>query len=218
MGQMIDEEDCEVCIPFEQEWIFTYGDLVTLLLCFFIILFSMCRTDVEKSKQISDSLKGMPPGSPFIFNGQSSNLDKASKELEQLEVPDDVTINASKAGVEVTFSKTVAFEQGSVSISEKAKKTLDKMLPIIGQLQNNIEISGHTDESDSNKKYPSSWELSVARASVIAAFLESKLIPVERIQVAGYGDSRPRFNPDTAYKRNLNRRVQILLLPEDQTR
>ena len=218
MGQMIDEEDCEICIPFEQEWIFTYGDLVTLLLCFFILLFSMCRTDVEKSKQISDSLKSMPPGSPFIFNGQSSNLDKASKELEQLEVPDDVTINASKAGVEVTFSKTVAFEQGSVSISEKAKKTLDKMLPIIGQLQNNIEISGHTDESDSNKKYPSNWELSVARASVIAAFLESKLIPVERIQVAGYGDSRPRFNPDTAYKRNLNRRVQILLLPEDQTR
>ena len=218
MGQMIDEEDCEICIPFEQDWIFTYGDLVTLLLCFFILLFSMCRTDVEKSKQISESLKGMPPGSPFIFNGQSSNLDKASKELEQLEVPDDVTINASKAGVEVTFSKTVAFEQGSVSISEKAKKTLDKMLPIIGQLQNNIEISGHTDESDSNKKYPSSWELSVARASVIAAFLESKLIPVERIQVAGYGDSRPRFNPDTAYKRNLNRRVQILLLPEDQTR
>ena len=218
MGQMIDEEDCEICIPFEQEWIFTYGDLVTLLLCFFILLFSMCRTDVEKSKQISESLKGMPPGSPFIFNGQSSNLDKASKELEQLEVPDDVTINASKAGVEVTFSKTVAFEQGSVSISEKAKKTLDKMLPIIGQLQNNIEISGHTDESDSNKKYPSSWELSVARASVIAAFLESKLIPVERIQVAGYGDSRPRFYPDTAYKRNLNRRVQILLLPEDQTR
>ena len=218
MGQMIDEEDCEICIPFEQEWIFTYGDLVTLLLCFFILLFSMCRTDVEKSKQISESFKGMPPGSPFIFNGQSSNLDKASKELEQLEVPDDVSINASKAGVEVTFSKTVAFEQGSVSISEKAKKTLDKMLPIIGQLQNNIEISGHTDESDSNKKYPSSWELSVARASVIAAFLESKLIPVERIQVAGYGDSRPRFNPDTAYKRNLNRRVQLLLLPEDQTR
>ena len=218
MGQMIDEEDCEICIPFEQEWIFTYGDLVTLLLCFFILLFSMCRTDVEKSKQISDSLKGMPPGSPFIFNGQSSNLDKASKELEQLEVPDDVSINASKAGVEVTFSKTVAFEQGSVSISEKAKKTLDKMLPIIGQLQNNIDISGHTDESDSNKKYPSNWELSVARASVIAAFLESKLIPVGRIQVAGYGDSRPRFNPDTAYKRNLNRRVQILLLPEDQTR
>ncbi|MED5403844.1 MAG: OmpA family protein, partial [SAR324 cluster bacterium] len=154
----------------------------------------------------------------FIFNGQSSNLDKASRELEQLEVPDDVSINASKAGVEVSFSKTVAFEQGSVTLSEKAKGAVIKMLPIIGQLQNNIEISGHTDESDSNQKYPSNWELSVARASVIAAFLESKLIPSDRIQVAGYGDSRPRFNPDTAYKRSLNRRVQIVLMPEDQTR
>ena len=218
MGQMIDEEECEICIPFEQEWIFTYGDLVTLLLCFFILLFSMCKTDVEKSKRISDSFKSMPPGSPFIFSGQSSALDKASRELEQLEVPDDVSISASKAGVEVSFSKTVAFAQGSVILTEKAKGTLIKMLPIIGQLQNYIEISGHTDESDANQKYPSNWELSVARASVIAAFLESKQIPAERIQVAGYGDSRPRFFPDTAYKRNLNRRVQIVLMPEDQTR
>mgnify|MGYP002037616643 CR=1 FL=1 len=53
---------------------------------------------------------------------------------------------------------------------------------------------------------------------VIAAFLESKLIPIKRMQVAGYGDTRPRFFPDTAYKRNLNRRVQILLLPEDKDR
>ena len=37
MGQMIDEEDCEVCKPFDQEWIFTYGDLVTLLFCFFVL-------------------------------------------------------------------------------------------------------------------------------------------------------------------------------------
>ena len=70
MGQLIDEEECEVCIPFDQEWIFTYGDLVTLLLCFFILLFSMCRTDVEKSKQISESLKSMPP------EVHSSSVDK----------------------------------------------------------------------------------------------------------------------------------------------
>ena len=103
-------------------------------------------------------------------------------------------------------------------MKDKAIKTLDKMMPIIGQLQNIIEIAGHTDESDSNQKYPSNWELSTARASVIAAFLNQNFIPINRIQVAGYGDSRPRFFPDTAYKRNLNRRVQILLLPEDKDR
>ena len=65
MGQMIDEEDCEVCKPFDQEWIFTYGDLVTLLFCFFVLLVSLCKTDVEKIKQISASFKENPPGSPL---------------------------------------------------------------------------------------------------------------------------------------------------------
>ena len=82
-----------------------------------------------------------------------------------------------------------------------------------------VQVEGHTDNIPiSNDEFPSNWELSVARASVIASFLESKKISTDRIQVAGYGDSRPRFNPDTAYKRNLNRRVQILLMPEDFTR
>ena len=85
--------------------------------------------------------------------------------------------------------------------------------------ENPLEIEGHTDNVPINTlRFPSNWELSVARASVIAAFLESKLIPIKRMQVAGYGDTRPRFFPDTAYKRNLNRRVQLLLLPEDKDR
>ena len=218
MGQMIDEEDCEVCKPFDQEWIFTYGDLVTLLFCFFVLLVSLCKTDVEKIKQISASFKENPPGSPFVFTGQSSNLDKAAQQLEKLDVPDDVEINASDKGGEVTFRRTVSFEQGSTEISEKAVKAMKKMLPIIGQMQNDIEISGHTDDTDINNRFPSNWEMSVARASAIAGFLEANKIAPERMQVVGYGDSRPRFNADTAYKRALNRRVEILLLPEEQTR
>ena len=218
MGQMIDEEDCEVCKPFDQEWIFTYGDLVTLLFCFFVLLVSLCKTDVEKIKQISASFKENPPGSPFVFTGQSSNLDKAAQQLEKLDVPDDVEINASDKGVEVTFRRTVSFEQGSTEISEKAVKAMKKMLPIIGQMQNDIEISGHTDDTDINNRFPSNWEMSVARASAIAGFLEANKIAPERMQVVGYGDSRPRFNADTDYKIALNRRVEILLLPEEQTR
>ena len=218
MGQMIDEEDCEVCKPFDQEWIFTYGDLVTLLFCFFVLLVSLCKTDVEKIKQISASFKENPPGSPFVFSGQSSNLDKAAQQLEKLDVPDDVEINASDKGVEVTFRRTVSFEQGSIEISEKAVKAMKKMLPIIGQMQNDIEISGHTDDTDVNNRFPSNWEMSVARASAIAGFLQANKIAPERMQGVGYGDSRPRFNADTAYKRALNRRVEILLLPEEQTR
>ncbi len=218
MGQMIDEEDCEVCVPFDQEWIFTYGDLVTLLMCFFVLLFSMCKMDVEKIDQISDSLKTQPPGSPFIFSGRSSNLEKAAQELEKLDMPDDVNVNAGKDGVEVTFSKIVAFDLGSIELKKEARDAIDQSLPIIGGLNNDILIAGHTDETDANPDFPSNWELSIARAGVIADYLESKQIPRSRIQVAGFGNSRPRFYADTSYKRGLNRRVEVILLPEDQER
>ena len=51
MGQIIDSDDCPICEEFKDGWIFTYGDLVTLLLCFFILLFSLCKIDDHKLKQ-----------------------------------------------------------------------------------------------------------------------------------------------------------------------
>ena len=78
--------------------------------------------------------------------------------------------------MEVTFRRTISFEQGSIEISEKAVKAMKKMLPIIGQMQNDIEISGHTDDTDVNNRFPSNWEMSVARASAIAGFLQANKI------------------------------------------
>ena len=92
------------------------------------------------------------------------------------------------------------------------------MLPIIASLPNLILVEGHTDEAETGARYPSSWELSIARASSVAIHLEEKKIDGRRIQIAGYGNTRPRFFNDTAYKRSLNRRVNIILLPEDQER
>jgi chemotaxis protein MotB len=218
MGQIIDSDDCPVCEEFKDGWIFTYGDLVTLLLCFFILLFSMCRIDDHKLKQISDSFRALPPGSPFLFSGRSSKMEFAAQELEQMDMPDSVDVSAGKEGVEVTFSRNVAFERGSTELTQEAKDAIELMLPTIGSLPNDIQISGHTDPTDTNERFPSNWEMSIVRASVLAEHLESKGIPSRRIQVAGFGDSRPRFFGDTSYKRSLNRRVEILLLPEDQER
>ncbi|MGK5090639.1 flagellar motor protein MotB [Deltaproteobacteria bacterium TL4] len=219
MGQLIDEDDCAVCVEFKDGWIFTYGDLVTLLLCFFILLFSMCKMDAEKISAVSQSFRPMPPGSPFAFKGKSSVMDEVSKDLEQVDMPDDVTLNVSDKGVAITFKDTLAFETGSVELTDAAKKAIAKAIPVISSLPNNILISGHTDSTaDSISLYPSTWELSTARAAVIATYLESLGIPGKRMQIAGYGHYRPRFYNDTAYKRGLNRRVEILLLPEDQER
>lgn len=215
MGQLIDEDDCEVCVPFDQEWIFTYGDLVTLLLCFFILLFSMCRLDVEKITQVSQSFRSLPPGSHFVFGGQANLLEKTAQDMEQLDIPDEVTVNVSDAGVEVTFKETVLFESNSVVLTDEAKAVLTKMLPIIAGLENIISVEGHTDGLyDGHPDYPNAWEFSAARAAAVADFLVQSGLAGQRVQIAGYGDSRPRFFNDTPYRRALNRRVEILVLPE----
>lgn len=219
MGQMIDEEDCEVCEVFDQEWIFTYGDLVTLLLCFFILLFSMCKLDVEKIQEVSQSFRTLPPGSPFVFSGKKSIMESVAKEIEELDMPDDVTINVSDSGVEVTFKENVLFDVGSVELNEEARESLSTMSSVIAGLPNDILIEGHTDdETDTNANYPSNWEFSAARASAVASFFEALGIEGARMQVSGYASLRPRFFNDSAYKRGLNRRVEIILLPEDRTR
>ncbi|MBF0287344.1 MAG: OmpA family protein [SAR324 cluster bacterium] len=219
MGQMIDEEDCEVCVEFDQEWIFTYGDLVTLLLCFFILLFSMCKMDVEKIKEVSQSFKSMPPGSPFVFSGKQSVMESVAQEVEDMEMPDDVNVNVSDEGVEITFKETILFDVGATELNQQAKETLARVIPIISGLPNIILIEGHTDsETDNNPNFPSNWEFSAARAGAVASFLESEGIPGARLQVSGYANLRPRFFNDTSYKRSLNRRVDIILLPENLTR
>jgi len=219
MGQMIDEEDCEVCEVFDQDWIFTYGDLVTLLLCFFILLFSMCRIDDEKIAEVSQSFKPSPPGTPFVFSGKRSVLEAVARKLEQLDMPDDVTINVSEEGVEISIKETVLFEAGSAELTDEAKESLLTLTAVITSLPNDILVEGHTDnETDTNSKYPSNWEFSAARASSIASYFEFLGIDGKRLQVSGYGGIRPRFYNDTAYKRSLNRRVDIMLLPEDQSR
>ncbi|GIS36591.1 MAG: hypothetical protein Ct9H90mP8_0110 [Pseudomonadota bacterium] len=89
---------------------------------FFVLLVSLCKTDVEKIKQISASFKENPPGSPFVFSGQSSNLDKAAQQLEKLDVPDDVEINASDKGVEVTFRRTVSLSRVRLRFPRKPSR------------------------------------------------------------------------------------------------
>ena len=117
MGQMIDEEECEVCIPFDQEWIFTYGDLVTLLFCFFVLLFSMCVYETEKFKSVASSFKPLPAGTPFISEGRDSVVEDISKKVEESELGDDADVNVEDKGVVVSFKASTFFEEESTDLN-----------------------------------------------------------------------------------------------------
>jgi len=216
MGKMIDEDDCEVCEPFDQDWIFTYGDLVTLLLCFFILLFSMCKMDIEKFKDIADSFKPTPPGSPFLLDGGDAVVEQIKKEVESSELADDTNVSVEERGVIVSFNAKALFAPGSVVLTEKAKKELTKISKFLYFLPNKLLIEGHTDDTLPPNGM-SHWELSSARSGVVARHMISEGLDDNKITIKGFGKYRPQFLNTIPEQRKLNNRVEVILTPEEAT-
>jgi len=107
---------------------------------------------------------------------------------------------------------TVLFESGEAELSPQASGMLDAVAGVLARTDANILIEGHTDSMPvATGRYPSNWELSVARAARVARYLvEKHSISPQRIGVSGYADRLPLVPNDTPRQRELNRRVEIV--------
>ena len=208
-------EDEHKCEEFDQEWIFTYGDMVTLLLVFFVLLLTFCKTDIAKFQSVAESFKPNPPGTPFFLQGQPNVLEKLAKEIETVELPEEMFVTIDDRGLVVSFRDTALFEKGSAELLPKAKTSLARFIKFLYVVPNDILVEGHTDNTPIRAElYPSNWELSSARASSVARFLESEGIQGKRMTVVGFGPHRARFSNDSPLKQALNRRIEIVVKPE----
>jgi len=118
-----------------------------------------------------------------------------------------------KDGVSVSLGEKLLFETGKVEIGGKIP-ALDALSVILKETDCRIRVEGNTDEIPiSTEQFPSNWELSVARAvNVVKYFISPGGISPERLSAAGYADSRPRVEVVNDGSRELNRRVDILLM------
>lgn len=117
-------------------------------------------------------------------------------------------------GVSVALGEKLLFETGKVEISEGNQPALQVLCSLLRGIDCRIQVAGNTDEVPiNNGRFPSNWELSVARAvSVINYFISEGSILPKRLSAAGYADSRPRFPAVNDRNRELNRRVEVLLI------
>ncbi|MBT4286937.1 MAG: flagellar motor protein MotB [Deltaproteobacteria bacterium] len=210
------EEECECnCGEERVEWIYTYGDMVTLLLCFFVLLFAMSKTNEEKFKAVAASFKGGPPASPFVFTGMPTFMESMESSLKKSDIAEVMDITVDDQGITVSFSDTAMFDPGSANPTEEGKDIIEKFARILYAVPNGVIIEGHTDDQKiSNETYPSNWELSGARSGSIARLLEEFGIQSTRMEIIGYGSTRPKVSNDTAELRRLNRRIDILIKPD----
>lgn len=212
---LIDEDDCPVCEPFDQEWIFTYGDLVTLLLCFFILLFSFCRIDISKFREVANSFKPTPAGSPYVLEGRDSMVQEIQKEVQNTEIGDDASVTVRDKSVVVSFNARAFFEQDSYQLNEKARQELTKFAKLLFLLPNEIQVEGHSDNVPPTNGM-SFWELSGLRASTVARFLIDEGLEPQKINVKGFGKYRPQFRNEFPEQRGMNNRVEVVILPTDE--
>lgn len=228
-------------------WITTFSDLMSLLLTFFILLYSMSNVDATKFKSISDSLQSILSGlgQTTIIEGQGSEviLDQGENEMDNLirditvkqeildmydkvqdyvlteELDAKVSVTMNRRGVFVDIKEAILFEPGSAEIKETGIIVLKQLEGLINDFDNDIVIEGHTDDVPMNTSlYPSNWELSTGRAVAVVRFLsEAERVDPKRLSAIGYSEYRPIAGNDNRANRAINRRVNILIIFDEES-
>lgn len=219
-------------------WMTTYGDMVTLLLAFFVLLYSFSTLDAEKFKIIISSLQntfGVLEGGQTIdtselisAGSQSIYISKQSREelefrkifndfaeyAERKNLEGKVEIEMQERGIVIHIMEGALFDSGWAYIRQDAEPLLDEIAQKLKNVDKVIRVEGHTDDVPViNKKYPTNWELSVARAvNVVRYFIEKHGITPYRLVAVGYSKYRPLVPNTSAENRALNRRVDIVIL------
>lgn len=214
-------------------WLLTYSDLITLLMVFFTVMYSMSRVDAEKFKALAGSLRAsffstsssggtsgtgfMPGGSGGAEGGGGDVLEDLGYELasatEDLSAGGAVSIYYGDRGLTISLG-AVLFRPGEADLLPEAKTILEKISPAIGKVPNYVSVEGYTDNLPiSTHDFPSNWELSARRATNVVHYLADTLkIPGSRFFVVGYGEYRPVAPNNSERNRAMNRRVDIVIL------
>lgn len=219
-------------------WMVTYGDMMTLILCFFVLLYSFSVLDMERFKYVITAIKarlGVLEGGKTLTEGQIveegfennrltditlsrmefAKLKQAiTQYLEQNNLSDSVMLEVSQRGLEIHFTSRVLFDLGKAELKPGAREVLHKVAGFLKQIDNMILVEGHTDNLPiNNEHFPSNWELSTARATtVVRFFIEVEGIAPYRLSAAGYSKYRPLVPNISAANRAKNRRVDVVLL------
>jgi len=221
-------------------WLTTFNDLVTLLMVFFVLLFSTSTIDIKKMENFKyllqrglGVLKEGKMTSVEVKELQPDNMSARNEEIFQTGLTPDLiedmlkTLNSergikavyTKKGVYITLDNSILFKNGVADINAECLPLLDKITTMIGKISNPVRVEGHTDNVPvHSRKFPSNWELSIARAvNVVKYFVEARKILPERLSAVGYGESKPIYPNDTSDNRVKNRRVEIILTMEEKT-
>ncbi|MCL6593446.1 MAG: OmpA family protein [Alicyclobacillus sp.] len=136
--------------------------------------------------------------------------------IEQHHLDGNVSIVNEQRGVRITLRDVVLFDTGQADLKPEARTLLQGLVPFLQTLNNPVVVEGYTDNQPINTpQFPSNWELSAARAIGVVRFLAGAGVNPERLSGVGYGEYHPVAPNDSEAHRQLNRRVNIVILRQN---
>lgn len=221
----------------EGGWALTLADMMTLLLCFFVIILTVSKVDESRYEAISDVMSEAMKGknAPSARSEQTSadqvqmtvgakakNLFQLQLEMAKLIGKESKAVNLKMRpdSVAINLQGGVFFQLGSANLTSEAIRILDKLAMPLKGAHYKLTIEGHSDNLPiKSTQFPSNWELSSARASSVARYLIAQGFPKNDIQVMGLADTQPlapnmtKSGKSIPANQSKNRRVVILVRP-----
>lgn len=220
------------------EWIVTYADLVTLLLVFFVLLFSISSLNLEKFKYALKSIQvSLGESDPAVgllellsapeTDDQKISIEDVtglrSREKDMLsdinqfirhkELSENIVLISAEGKIMLRIRGAVLFASGSAAMNPSAMPILNEIKQIIDDYpEYSVNIKGHTDDQPIvTPEFPSNWELSSIRATNVLKFLIVGGVDPERLTATGYADLMPLVPNTSEENRARNRRVEFVL-------
>ncbi|HHW57473.1 MAG TPA: flagellar motor protein MotB [Clostridia bacterium] len=216
--------------PNHERWLLTYSDMITLLLIFFIVMYTISSINATKFAQIAGSLTKTFTGTDYVIGQYSGNsfvpgtkgdkntLGEIEKQLrgfvKENNLQGMVTSYIDERGLVISLQDSLLFDLGSADVKPQEREVLIRIGKMLKTLPNHIRVEGFTDNLPiHNNKFDSNWELSVIRATNVVKILVNEVgIEPDRISAVGYGEYRPVVPNDSEEHRKLNRRVDIVIM------
>ncbi|MDR0303859.1 MAG: flagellar motor protein MotB [Chitinispirillales bacterium] len=229
---MAREKKCPPCKQIVPEFMATYGDMVTLILCFFVLLFALMVPDAKKFELAASSFQsafnGVLTSLPTIaihqevftprLGGDAQNKHiaaDAARKIKEVAAKENmeeaIKVNVTDTGIAIRISDKVSFDVGSDRLKPEFVAILEKMMAIIRETPGReIRVEGHTDNTPINTaRFPSNWELSSSRALSVVKYLYQRGEDPKKLSAVGYGEFRPIFPNDTEAHKRENRRIEV---------
>jgi chemotaxis protein MotB len=184
------------------------------------------KTSEETGAQSERLLKGLEESKERIEKlvAEKEEATKAQKDLESkmrsaLESK-DVTISELQGKLTVNILDRVLFDSGEAVLKPEGQTVLDQVANVLSQYPNRqIEVVGHTDNVpirfNPNNPFKTNWELSSGRAIAAVKYLIEKGVDPKRLGAVAYGEFHPIAENATAEGRARNRRIALVVMPEE---